>query len=77
MIRVRDLKKVYKTRFGENLVFEDISFEAEDHGGETITIDATYVEARRASDGREVVTVHLLDHAHSAGRRFELAMPGG
>jgi hypothetical protein len=28
-------------------------------------------------DGREVVTVHLLDHAHSAGRRFELAMPGG
>lgn len=27
MIRVRDLKKVYKTRFGENLVFEDISFD--------------------------------------------------
>jgi len=27
MIRVRDLKKVYKTRFGENLVFEGISFD--------------------------------------------------
>ena len=27
MIRVRNLKKVYKTRFGENRVFEDISFD--------------------------------------------------
>jgi ABC-type polysaccharide/polyol phosphate transport system ATPase subunit len=27
MIRVRDLKKVYQTRFGENLVFEDVSFD--------------------------------------------------
>ena len=27
MIRVRNLKKVYQTRFGENLVFEDLSFD--------------------------------------------------
>lgn len=29
MIRVRDLKKVYKTRFGENLVFDELSFDLE------------------------------------------------
>ncbi|UYV15668.1 ATP-dependent protease ATPase subunit HslU [Porphyrobacter sp. ULC335] len=29
-------------------LLEEISFEAEDHGGETITIDAAYVEARLA-----------------------------
>ena len=27
MIRVRNLKKIYKTRFGENLVFQDLSFD--------------------------------------------------
>lgn len=27
MIQVRDLKKVYKTRFGENLVFDNVSFD--------------------------------------------------
>jgi len=26
--------------------------------------------------GREIVAVHLLDHAYAEGRRFELAMPG-
>jgi ATP-dependent HslUV protease ATP-binding subunit HslU len=29
-------------------LLEEISFEAEDHVGETITIDAAYVEARLA-----------------------------
>jgi ATP-dependent HslUV protease ATP-binding subunit HslU len=29
-------------------LLEEISFEAEDHAGETITIDAAYVEARLA-----------------------------
>jgi hypothetical protein len=28
------------------------------------------------ADGREMILVHLLDHSHSAGRRFDLALPG-
>ncbi len=27
-------------------------------------------------DGQEVIAVHLLDQRHSAGRRFDLALPG-
>ncbi|OYU40046.1 MAG: heme NO-binding protein [Pseudorhodobacter sp. PARRP1] len=44
---------------------------ADDYGA-LVVLDHVGVE-----DGREVVSVHLLDHAYAEGRRFELAMPGG
>ncbi|WP_426034578.1 heme NO-binding domain-containing protein [Cypionkella sp. TWP1-2-1b2] len=43
---------------------------ADDYGA-LVLLDHMGVEA-----GREVVAVHLLDHAFAEGRRFELAMPG-
>lgn len=44
---------------------------ADDYGA-LVVLEHAGVEA-----GREVVSVHLLDHAYAEGRRFELAMPGG
>lgn len=43
---------------------------ADDYGA-LVVLDHAGVEAER-----EVVAVHLLDHAFAEGRRFELAMPG-
>ncbi|MES2434277.1 MAG: heme NO-binding domain-containing protein [Pseudomonadota bacterium] len=43
---------------------------ADDYGA-LVVLDHAGVE-----DGREVVAVHLLDHAFAEGRRFQLAMPG-
>ncbi|MDZ4395281.1 heme NO-binding domain-containing protein [Cypionkella sp.] len=42
---------------------------ADDYGA-LVVLDHIGIE-----DGREVIAVHLLDHAYAEGRRFELALP--
>lgn len=49
---------------------------ADDYGA-LVVLEHAGLETGTQNTGREVVAVHLLDHAYAQGRRFDLAMPGG